>query len=248
MYRILIVLSLIGILQFPVDSKKLPTYILPCRKSDPNLNDCAKQHAIDSLPRILEGDKAYKIPNFLPVLIPLVDVQQGNDLKFQLKDLHMYGLNTTHIQDLVFDLDKKHFYVKILIDEALTESRYEVDGKILTLPIKGEGPARINSKNITVEYSFDYQLIKKADGKQYFDVDNLKTNIICKVGHTHYHFGNLFGGNKVLGDNFNQVLNDNEKELEETAGASNNEIINAIVSTIFNSFFRTISYDEMFLD
>ncbi|KAG5896220.1 hypothetical protein JTB14_009720 [Gonioctena quinquepunctata] len=202
---------------------------------------------MEAIPYILKGDRSYKIPNFLPAQIDLVNVDQG-DLKFKLIDLKLSGLNTTKLQDINLDTENKHFAVKVFIDQTRVESKYEVNGKVLTIAIEGEGPAEIISTNLTIDYSFYYNLIKKNDGKQYFDVDNFKTNLTCEMEKIHYNFGNLFGGNKVLGDNFNKFLNENTKELEDSAGKSNREIINAIVSSVFRGIFKVVSFEEMFLE
>ncbi|XP_023019080.2 protein takeout [Leptinotarsa decemlineata] len=244
---LLLFLFALGLVVPSVNSKQLPPYITPCRKSDPNLNECAKQRGNDAIPFLIRGDKAYKIPSFDPAHISLVDVDQG-ELKFKLKDMHMTGLNTTQILDAKLDFKNKHFYFKVFIDETKVVSRYEVSGKVASIAIEGEGPAEIISTNITVEYFFDYDLITKKDGKQYFNLDTLKSNLTAHVEKTHYNFGNLFGGNKLLGDNFNKFLNENTHELEDSAGKSNREIINAIVSSVFQGIFKNVSFDEMFLD
>ncbi|CAH1101377.1 unnamed protein product [Psylliodes chrysocephalus] len=231
-----------------LEAKHLPSYIVPCKKSDPNLNTCAKQHAIDATARILHGDRSYKIPSFTPFSIPLIDVKGTTGITFQLKDLKLYGLNTTQIKDVNFDLPNNHMYVKVFIPQTQTISQYLMDGKLLSLVIKGEGPAEIISDNVTVEYFIDYVLINKPDGKRYVDVDALKTNLTLNFSKTHYNFGNLFGGNKLLGDNFNNLLNENPKEVDEISGGTNKVIISSIVSSIFNPIFKAVPFDDIFID
>lgn len=44
-----------------------------------------------------------------------------------------------------FDLPNNHMYVKVFIPQTQTISQYLMDGKLLSLVIKGEGPAEIIS-------------------------------------------------------------------------------------------------------
>nr|XP_023019097.1 protein takeout-like [Leptinotarsa decemlineata] len=244
----LLLLFALGLVVVPLaNSKQLPSYIKPCSKSDLNLNECAKQRGTEAIPLLIRGDKDYKIPSFEPAHISLVDVDQG-ELKFKLKDVQLFGLNTSRILDAKLDMKNKHFYFKVFIDETKLTCKYEMSGKVVSFAVEGEGPAEIVSTHITVEYFFDYDLIKKKDGKEYFNLDTLKSNLTCHIEKSHYNFENLFGGNKLLGDNFNKFLNENTEAVEESAGKSNREVINAIVSSVFHGIFRYVPFDEMFLD
>ncbi|CAG9863959.1 unnamed protein product [Phyllotreta striolata] len=242
-FALTVVISSLGVLE----ARQLPSYIKPCSKSDPELNKCIKERAIEVLPRILQGDKSYKIPSFSPFRIPLIDVKGSSGLSFQLKDLELDGLNTTEIRTINFDIPNKKISVEVFIKDTKMNGRYSVDGKIFSLSLKGEGPANFNSENVTVHYTIDYELIFK-NNKNFIDINNFKTNLDLDIAKTHYYFGNLFGGNKLLGDNLNQLLNDNPKEVDELSGDANKVIINSIVSSLFTALFKIVSFDEIFVD
>lgn len=51
----------------------------------------------------------------------------------------------------------------------------------------------------------------------------------------------------ISGDNFNDFLNENAKEVDNIAGATNREVVNGIVFNIFKELFKVVPYDEIFV-
>lgn len=50
----------------------------------------------------------------------------------------------------------------------------------------------------TFDYSFDFDLTQKKDGKTY--MSNIKPKTSFKIGNGHFKIDNLFDGNKALGN------------------------------------------------
>ncbi|XP_028152110.1 protein takeout-like [Diabrotica virgifera virgifera] len=230
-----------------IASKSLPSYITPCKKTDPKLSECAKQRAIEALPSLIKGDRAYKIPSFDPYVIPAVETSGTSGINLNLKNLRLSGLDTTVIRAVKVDLKNNQIVVDVFIPETRTEADYTVAGKLFAIDINGEGPASIRGENSSVICTVDYKLITKKDGKRYVDPDTLKSHLDLNVDKTHYHFGNLFGGNKVLEDSFNNVLNENSKEVDDISKETNRSIVSSIVVTVLKSIFR-VPFDDIFVD
>lgn len=55
------------------------------------------------------------------------------------------------------------------------------------------------SDNLVVDFSFDYKLVTKDDGKQYFDTE-INPVVTYTITDNHFYFGNLFNGDKALGE------------------------------------------------
>lgn len=79
---------------------------------------------------------------------------------------------------------------------------------------------------------------------KYFNVTGvtLKADISRLV----LQFDNLFNGNKELGDNINQVLNDNWKELYNDLGRNYEELFESVYRDYFGKVFSKISSDVLF--
>lgn len=74
------------------------SYIKPCRKSDPNFDDCCLQHAKDAFPYILKGDRKFQVPVLNPLTMPEVFIDAGRDLKIKMTNVTLYGLDGTEIR------------------------------------------------------------------------------------------------------------------------------------------------------
>lgn len=61
-----------------------------------------------------------------------------------------------------------------------------------------------------------------------------------------FNFTNLFGGNKALGDNMNEILNENWSAVYADIKSGYEKAIGIIVQEIFNSFFSEISVEDAF--
>jgi DNA replication protein DnaD len=89
----------------------------------------------------------------------------------------------------------------------------------------------------------NYEEVKK-NGKTYIKFVKSLVEIEPKL--VTFHFGNLFNGDKVLGDNINAVLNDNWKEVFTDMSKDLNETINQIIMNLLNGFFAKVSIEEAF--
>ncbi|KAJ8970833.1 hypothetical protein NQ317_000706, partial [Molorchus minor] len=222
------------------------TYIKPCKRGDPNFNECVKQHAVAAIPSLLKGDKEFKIPNLVPFHIDSILLKPSDNLSIKMKNIVLRGLETAEVRNIIFDLEKKHAHAQLAFKKIVLDGEYNIDGRILVVPIMGHGPANIVSDNFVVDYSFDYDLVKKEDGKEYID-PNIRTTTEYTSQKNHYQFDNLFNGDKILGDRINEFLNEHQAELHEDLKGSLSEVINSVVTSILKSIIATVPYDEVFV-
>ncbi|KAJ8922055.1 hypothetical protein NQ315_008696, partial [Exocentrus adspersus] len=227
------------------NAKHLPAYIKPCPKADPNFRQCVIQSATNTLPHIMQGDKEFKSPVLVPFKISEISISPSEQLNIKLKNVVLRGLENAVVEDMFFDLKKKHVGAKLSFKWISIEGEYEIDGRILVLPIKGHGPANITSDNLVVDFSFDYKLVTKEDGKQYFSTD-IKPKVSYTISDNHFYFGNLFNGDKLLGDRTNEFLNQHGMELHEDVSGSISETIGIVASSVIKQILPAVPYEEVF--
>ncbi|CAG9823835.1 unnamed protein product [Phaedon cochleariae] len=191
------------------------------------------------------GNKDLKIPSYLPFEVPLVEVEPSPGLFFKLTNLKLHGLDTAAITDIKIDLEKQTFMLKLFTTHSKTISQYEVDGKLLSFAVYGTGPAEITSVNATTHVSFSFGMVEK-DGKRYINISSILPIIDYNPGIVHYQFDNLFGGNKLLGDNINKFMNENPDEVADITNIPNVAVIKAIILQTMKSILRGVSIDEVF--
>ncbi|CAH0550088.1 unnamed protein product [Brassicogethes aeneus] len=221
----------------------LPSYIKPCKKDDPNLNDCSLKQTKLAFPFISKGDKKFKSPPLNPLLLPLIEVDTGPNLKLKMTDLNVHGLDSIEFKEANFDTkaNKAHFTLSATLNFI---GKYEIDGKILVLPITGDGNCNITFSGGDFTYDMNWKLVEK-NNKQYAQIETYKLDM--KLKRAYFHFENLFKGDKLLGDNMNMVLNDNWEEVMKEVGPGITHTIEVVVHNVVKAYLEQIPYREMFV-
>lgn len=73
---------------------------------------------------------------------------------------------------------------------------YDIKGRILVLPIVGQGPGNLTLENPVFTYKFNYELATKANNSYINMIDPLLTYTTSKMN---FHLENLFNGDERLG-------------------------------------------------
>lgn len=124
------------------------------------------------------------------------------------------------------DVKNHHVEWDFELDKCMFLGQYEIEGQVLILPIKGEGDANITvskchlcwsyyrvnyfsiyciglklitlyTDGITFTYIYDYELIKRANQKDYVEITNSKLKF--NANGMKLKLDNLFNGDKLLG-------------------------------------------------
>lgn len=231
-----------------MDTLKLPHYIKPCSRNDPNFNACAKQHAIQAIPQFINGDPKYRVPPLDPILIEELSVSQGSSnfgLSFVARNATLWGLKDVQVKDIRIDLQKQRIEYDLFFPQLDIQFRYNVSGKVLILPITGNGQGSILMKDSSVNIGYNYDRKRKeSNGKDYVIPKDLELDFDPK-GMT-IHLENLFNGDKFLGDNMNSFLNENWKDVLADVGPTIAKAMNQVLSTILTNIFQLVPYDEAF--
>ncbi|KRT86269.1 hemolymph juvenile hormone-binding protein, partial [Oryctes borbonicus] len=191
---------------------KLPSYITACKRDPATLSDCATKEARKVLPVLLNGDKSLKIPKLNPLRLPEVKIDAGDNLKIKLSDVSIFGFEDHTIDKLDIDLNKQHIQLKVRFPRLNLQSKYEVNGQILVLPIRGSGPANITFVGGQYTYNTDFT-IEKRGSDEHIQLTGSKLDYTTQ--RSYFQLDNLFDGDKVLGDQMNKFLDENWRDVEK---------------------------------
>ncbi|XP_066156126.1 protein takeout-like [Euwallacea fornicatus] len=222
----------------------LPSYIKVCSKSDPNIKECFIQHGNEALPVLLKGDRSINLQSLTPMKFDVIQASVG-DLDLTLRDVNIYGLETAKLIDMDVDWEHQRWFLECNVERVTILGSYEVDGQILVLPIKGNGPFNITIDSVNLEYTIFYK-IEIRHGKEFSIIDD-NDKLDWKFKKVHFRFDNLFGGNRAMGDNVNKFLNENDADvMKELAGTVSN-VIRSVAHQVYNSILGGIPLGEIFL-
>ncbi|XP_068086535.1 protein takeout [Anabrus simplex] len=240
MFRVLVIVAVLSV----ATSLPLPSYVKKCKLNDPSFNECALRVARETVPNILKGDRKYNIPNLNPLKVTEIKVAQGNDLTLTLKDIDIIGIPDVEIKEVKMDSKTLDTELHVFFPSFGIIGKYDINGKILVLPIKGDGNINLTQTDLDVVYKVKLPKKTKADGKEYLSPEDGKVDF--KTSRSYINLDNLFNGDKALGDNTNKFLNENWMDVIQELGPPVGEAIAQIISEILSGVLDVVPADEVF--
>ncbi|KAK3908173.1 Protein takeout [Frankliniella fusca] len=228
--------------------KSLPSTWPTCKKSDPNIGTCL-QNAIQSVvPHLSEkGVKELGVFPIDPLVVTTIDMVPGKgpvSIELHFSDLEITGFSKAKIGLVKADVDKYVFSAPLFFKQGVTlKGHYKIDGKVLVLPITGEGPCELFLDDIDATVNLiGKELVK--DGVTYMEVENFKFDF--KPKRLNIKLENLFNGNKQLSDNMNVFLNENWAEVLKELKPAVTEAFGQAFGEITNRIFKKVPYNQIF--
>ncbi|KAG5896214.1 hypothetical protein JTB14_009716 [Gonioctena quinquepunctata] len=229
-----------------VNGRHFASFIKPCKTDDPNFKACCMETAKAAIPRILKGDPELKIPPCAPFHLPRLELEPMPGMTMKLIDIYYHGLEMAELQEFEVDSENKHFSMKVFHPKAVTKFDYEISGKLLSFALEGKGPGVVTEEDAISNIRAESEHFER-DGKEYFNFTSLDLDVEHIPGKVHYQLDNLFNGNRMLGDSFNNLLNENPKEVEIFTKSPVIHVMRGIVMILLRALFKGVPLDEIFL-
>lgn len=97
--------------------------------------------------RLNYGIPELYIPALEPLVIPEIKMNQDTGavyLKSTYKNIHVYGASNFVIKSLNIEPAKMKFTTTMLLPNITMNADYEIDGKIMMMPLTGSGECNVN--------------------------------------------------------------------------------------------------------
>lgn len=214
----------------------LPSFITPCSRSDPNLNECVEKVISAAGAKFTEGIPELGIAPLDPVELGTV-VVNNPALKITFTDTVVTGLKGFRVNTYKINPDKGKATLDFTANVTL-KAHYDMNGQVLILPIRGNGQSKIKITNLNIVVKYDFE---EKDG--HWIVPSYKDHY--KMDRAQFKFTNLFGGNKELAQTTERFTNENwEIIMSEIAPPALNQIIKKCVDQV-QKFFAAIPAREL---
>ncbi|XP_050348727.1 protein takeout-like [Nymphalis io] len=215
---------------------KLPPFIKACSGSDPKLNQCIESAITAAGEKFAHGIPELGIKPLDPAELGRI-VVNNPALKIVLEDTVVTGLGGFRINAFKMNLEKGKAVLDFTANVTL-KANYDMDGKVLVLPIKGNGQAKIKITNLRIVIKYDF---KTVDG--YWTVTDHKDSY--KMDRAQFKFTNLFNGNKDLADTTIKFFNENwDIIMNEIAPPAMDQVIAACIEEV-RKLFQTVPANEL---
>ncbi|XP_037028821.1 protein takeout-like [Bradysia coprophila] len=187
-----------------------------------------------------------------PLFIPEINIIQGSEspvnIKLNFKNANFIGFSTVDVTRVIgFERDPKtsKYEIYCRIPKLAIIGNYKVSGKVIILPVVGEGPANLTFENLDVTAKFDPRVDIK-NGKEYLQFKNVDVDFTTT--RLYMYFEDLFNGDRVLGETTNKFLNENWYDILKELKLVFRDTIGGILKNIIGSVFAAFPYADFFVE
>ncbi|XP_068629131.1 protein takeout-like [Battus philenor] len=219
-----------------------------CPRDEEALAECLKDGLNVYIPELATGLPKYGIPPCEPLFIPALTIQQSSgpiSVTSTYKDVTVRGPSAMRITNVSVDSRKHEVTAKLYIPEFRMKGHYSLSGKLLLLPIEGDG-------TFSAKYGDIDAVLKITLGRVHREgaVDALaceKLDVKFNVGTATMKLENLFGGDNELGNTMNMFLNENWEKLAKELQEPMEEALRDFLKPLADHAFSTLNADDIFL-
>ncbi|KAK0176778.1 hypothetical protein PV328_000883 [Microctonus aethiopoides] len=228
-------------------TSELPSDFKICRRSDPNLAACFNEAGQKATIFLANGLKSLEVPPIEPLAIERMTVGETHGvvaLKQDFRNIKLHGLTKgLKVTGYNIDFDKLVFKSLSFNPEISFDADYTIDGRLLLLPIRGNGKANITMYNMKSTNTYYGEKFEK-NGEIYMKIKKFLVKLSPEK--IHLHFSNLFNGDKLLGNQMNKFLNANSDLLFNEMRAPYEETFGNVFTKIANDVFSKVPFNKIF--
>ncbi|CAG9135374.1 unnamed protein product [Plutella xylostella] len=217
----------------------LAPFIIPCHQAD---SECLKSSTQKAVPVLAGGVPALGLPPLDPMVVERVKASQAG-LIMDFRNTTVKGLRNCAVEHARRQTHKLNLEIKCSVT---LNGDYKLAGKLLILPIEGEGKYKIRIRDIVVKILLNMDTVDSR-GAKHWKITDWKHSSDVKTG-AEFQFQNLFNGNKQLSDSIHQFANGNWKDITHEVAPP---IVKAIVTRIVDDtqkFFMAVPANQLALD
>ncbi|KAF6204258.1 hypothetical protein GE061_002598 [Apolygus lucorum] len=230
-------------LTYATTNAKIPEYIKVCKRNDPDLTGCIKNSIELLRPKFVVGIPELDIPAIEPLHMPELIFSRGGAFKAMGTNIVVSGASDFVITDLDVDIDNMVYKASLHFPGISFDAMYEVDAKILSMPLKGKGPVQANATDIDGKAVIRGHK-ETQNGRTFVLFDDLTLKL--KMKNYQIRLENLFNGDKNLGEAINLALNDNKRDLMNMFRPHAEEMAAKVLLERANQVTKHFDYDELF--
>ncbi|XP_065171668.1 LOW QUALITY PROTEIN: protein takeout-like [Atheta coriaria] len=236
----ILLITAISLALFGETFSKIPNYIKVCRASDPRVTQCIATSIKDLLPKLKNGIRELDLPPIEPLHLHNIKLSTGKHSN--ISNLYVYGITTFKLTDLKTDVVHNRFMFKSVAPTLHFNGNYDLDMKLVFIPIKGQGKISGVLNNFHADGMMHGKKIWR-NGKQYlhFEIPVKMHSADAKL-----QLDNLFGGDPFLGQVTNSVINSNINVIMDDIMPALENSLSQDLTSIANKIMDRFTYDELF--
>ncbi|KAJ8723227.1 hypothetical protein PYW08_003139 [Mythimna loreyi] len=215
-----------------------------CKRDD---SVCLTKTANVIYKQAIQGVRELNLENLDPMH---QDKIQGDltGIKYELTNTTIKGSKDCDVLNMKLDLQKSKLHFDMSCPYFEMFGFYDISGKILSIPITGNGDFRIQCKEYYIKFNADTKISQRKDGKKYISMKSYQVFSELKGGMVS-NLTNLFNGKqKELAEKVLQFVNKNWKPVADELQAP---VFSANVKKLlknFNKYLKSVPLDQILVD
>ncbi|GLV39662.1 uncharacterized protein CBL_08272 [Carabus blaptoides fortunei] len=224
-------------------SAKLPSYIKPCKKNDPNLNECFMKNANMALPEVFKGDPTLGVRQYKPYPLPQMDLAAGDDLSFHVTSGIIYMPFKIEISRANVDFKEKSIDFTMSARQMTWLLDYVATGSIKAKAVNETGQAYIllGDVDCAVTSTFDTKVI---DGKPHIEIQSAEMITSSKMFELLRY--NTKQSEPKLNDEENEIFTATSKKIVLSIREKMKEMGSIEFRDAMNLYFKLAPENEIF--
>ncbi|XP_045769911.1 circadian clock-controlled protein daywake-like [Maniola jurtina] len=203
------------------------SFITPCKAGD---SVCLASSAKAAIIAMAHGIPELGIKTLDPLKIPLIKSDHAG-LKLAFRDSTLTGIKDCTLESIKYDAVKQKQLLTLKCSVVL-RGKYNLDGKLLILPVQGDGPFSIDIRDVKIKATLDLGTVTGKDGLPHWHISKWRYTFKVLTG-AKFDFQNLFNGNQALGQPVLDFANEQWKDvMEEVAPPVAKAIVSDMVDAI----------------
>ncbi|CAK9807231.1 Protein takeout [Anthophora plagiata] len=247
LYRFLIILFVTACLPAALTIQQIPSFLKICHRNDPDLGECIKQSVNSLKPYLNNGIQVLGIPSCEPFRLEEIDIDQSSGpiyIRSKYNNVSIFGGSNIAPKSIKVDFEKNRIRMKVYIPRLEMIANYNLNGRIMMLPIRGNGLGRGNFTDIDAIIMLQLQrYTNDRTGLVHQRVEDIYVDF--NIGHATIQLNNLFDGDETLSAAMNLFLNDNWKIVVAEIRPKLEETIADIVKNFADAIFTVFPEDVL---
>lgn len=226
-------------------TKKLPSYLQLCKRSDANYDSCTMKLIGSIRPQLAKGISQLQIPPLEPLVIPALQIDRDNEalqVSATLKNLKAYGASSFQINKFKSDLKNYVMELTVTLPILSVTTDFDVKGRLLVVPLNGKGVFASNITNTKADVKLSGKLVERR-GNKYMEVVDVVSKI--NVGDSTMDFRGNSGRNDLISTSTTEFIQQNKQQVMDIIKPIVEETANAVIQQFANRFFGSQPYDTI---
>ncbi|CAH2252418.1 circadian clock-controlled protein daywake-like [Pararge aegeria] len=206
-------------------------FITPCKPGD---SACLIASANSAIAAFADGVPALGIKPIDPLQIPLIKSDHAG-LKLVFRDSTLTGLKNCNVESVKHDAAKQKQSITLKCSAVLT-GKYTLDGKLLILPVQGNGPFSIEIRDVVIKAIMDLATVTGKDGLPHWHIAKWRHSYKVLTG-AKFDFQKLFNGNKALSEPVIEFANNQWRDvMAEVAPPVVEAMVSELIAQVENMY------------